>query len=75
MSGQTLARAVVGLLVGTALGAGAGLLGGLAYTTLAGTSSFEGYSGFVVVAWMLVIGFLGAIAGTIVGARWGRQMR
>jgi hypothetical protein len=72
MSGK-LARAVVGLLVGMALGAGAGLLGGLAYTTLAGTSSFEGYSGFVVVAWMLAGGFVGALAGTILGARWGRR--
>lgn len=59
-------------MLGTALGAGAGLLGGVGYTTLAGTSSFEGCSGFVVVAWMLVGGFLGAVVGTIVGARWGR---
>lgn len=72
MSRQSFARAILGLILGTALGAGAGLLGGLAYTMLAGTSSFEGYSGFVVVAWMLAGGFLGAIVGTIVGARWGR---
>lgn len=72
MSGQKLARAVVGMLAGTALGAGAGLVGGLAYTTLAGTSNFEGYSGYVVVAWLILGGFLGAIVGTIIGARWGR---
>ena len=69
---RRLSFAVLGLLAGGALGAGAGLLGGLAYAELAGTSSFEGYSGYVVVAWLVCGLFLGAIAGTIIGARWGR---
>ena len=69
---RRLEFAALGLLIGGALGAGAGLLGGLAYTELAGTSSFEGYSGYVVGAWLVGGLFLGVIIGTIVGARWGR---
>lgn len=68
---RRLSFAGLGLFIGGALGAGAGLLGGLAYTELANTTDFEGASGYVVVAWLVCGLFLGMIAGTIVGARWG----
>jgi hypothetical protein len=70
---RRLGFAALGLLLGGALGAGAGLLGGLAYTELAGTSGFEGYSGYVVVAWLVVGMLLGVVIGTILGARLGRD--
>lgn len=70
---RRLSIAVLGLILGGALGAGAGLLGGLAYTELAGTTDFEGASGYVVVAWLVCGLFLGAIVGTIAGARWDRS--
>ncbi len=69
---RRLSFAGFGLLAGGALGAGAGLLCGLAYTELVGTTDFEGASGYVVVAWLVCGLFLGVIAGTIIGARWGR---
>ncbi len=69
---RRLSFAALGMIIGGALGAGAGLLGGLAYTELAGTTDFEGASGYVVVAWLVCGLFLGVIAGTIIGARWGR---
>jgi len=69
---RRLGFAVLGFLLGAALGAGAGLLGGLAYTELASTTSFEGASGYVVAAWLVGGLFLGALLGAIVGARWGR---
>ena len=47
------ALALLGLVLGGVAGGVVGLLGGLAYTELAGTSSFEGYSGFVVAFWIL----------------------
>jgi hypothetical protein len=47
------------------VGGAVGLCCGLAYTALAGTSSFEGYSGFVVAYWMLAGIIPGAIAGPI----------
>lgn len=62
----------LGVVFGALLGGGAGLLGGLGYTELAGTTSFEGYSGYVVVFWMLAGGILGLIAGAIIGIRLGR---
>jgi hypothetical protein len=71
---RRLGISLLGLLAGSALGAGAGLLGGLAYTELAGTTDFEGASGYVVVAWLVCGLFIGAIGGTILGARWGRRM-
>ncbi len=71
---RRLGLAVLGLLVGGALGAGAGLLGGLAYTELASTTDFEGASGYVVVAWLVCGLFIGALAGAISGARWGGRM-
>lgn len=58
---------ILGLLLGGATGAAAGLGGGLAYITLSGTSSFEGYSGYVVGIWLLA----GIIVGCIVGAVYG----
>ncbi|MEZ5926544.1 MAG: hypothetical protein R3D57_19425 [Hyphomicrobiaceae bacterium] len=70
-----LSFAILGLIVGGALGAGLGLLGGLAYTELMGTTGFEGYSGYVVIAWLVCGLFLGAVVGTIIGAWRGRQAR
>ena len=61
--------ALLGLVLGGAIGGGLGLLGGLAYTELANTSGFEGYAGFVVVAWMLCGIVIGLIAGLVAGLK------
>ncbi len=50
-----------------------GLLGGLAYTELAATSGFEGYSGFVVAGWILAGLAIGMIAGLVAGIRRARR--
>ena len=60
---------VVAEIGGPAIGGGLGLLGGLAYTELANTSGFEGYSGFVVVAWMVCGIVVGLIAGLVAGLK------
>jgi hypothetical protein len=65
--------ALLGLIIGGAIGGGLGLLGGLAYTELAHTSSFEGYSGFVVGAWMLGGIVIGLIAGLIAALKLTRR--
>jgi hypothetical protein len=67
--GFSLAGLLSGLVVGGLLGLG----GGLAYTTLAGTSSFEGFSGYVVAFWILGGMLFGMIAGLITGIRLGRR--
>lgn len=54
------------------LGGGTGLLGGLAWVELAGTSGFEGYSGFVVIYWALAGILVGLAAGAVFGAKSGR---
>ncbi len=46
-----------------------GFLGGLAWTELAATSGFEGYSGFVVIYWLLAGLILGLFAGLIAAFR------
>lgn len=71
-AGKTIGFAILGLIAGGVAGGGAGLGLGLLYIEMAGTSSFEGYSGFVVGYWMLagiVIGLLGGLIGGIVLAR------
>ncbi|MFN4141342.1 hypothetical protein [Aestuariivirga sp.] len=60
---------LLGVVLGAVVGGGAGLLGGLAYTELAATSGFEGYSGFVVAYWLVAGIILGMIAGPIIAAR------
>ncbi len=50
-----------------------GLLGGLAYTELAATSGFEGYSGFVVAGWMLAGIVVGLIAGLVAGIKRSKR--
>jgi hypothetical protein len=61
------------VLGGGILGGILGLLGGLGYTELAGTSGFEGYSGFVVVFWMLGGILIGIIIGPILVLRRVRR--
>jgi hypothetical protein len=63
---RRLAFAVLGLTLGSSGGGVAGLLAGLAYIEIAGTSGFEGYSGFVVAFWILGGVVLGMIAGLAV---------
>ncbi len=60
---------ILGLVIGAVLGGAAGLGGGLAYTELAGTSGFEGYSGYVVGFWLIGGVFFGMLAGLVVGGR------
>lgn len=67
---RRLAFAVLGITLGASGGGVAGLLGGLAYTEIAHTSGFEGYSGFVVAFWMLGGIVLGMIAGLVVAHRF-----
>ncbi len=69
---RRLAFAVLGLTLGSAGGGVAGLLAGLAYTEIAATSGFEGYSGFVVAFWMLGGVVIGMIAGLVVAYRMAR---
>lgn len=71
-AGRRVGFGLLGAIAGTALGGGAGLLGGLGYTQLAATSSFEGYSGFVVAYWILGGGLFGLIAGIVAGVRLGK---
>ena len=66
---RSVGLGILGLLLGGAVGGGVGLLGGLAYTSLASTSGFEGYSGFVVVYWILTGIVLGLIAGSILAVK------
>jgi hypothetical protein len=72
-AGRTLGFGLLGALLGAALGCALGFGGGLAWITLAGTSDFEGYSGFVVGFWMLGGIVLGLIAGTIFAVRRSRR--
>ena len=67
---RRLAFAVLGIALGSSGGGVAGLLAGLAYTEIAGTSGFEGYSGFVVAFWILGGVVIGMIAGLVVAYRW-----
>ncbi len=64
---------LLGSLLGVAIGAGGGLLGGLGYTELARTSGFEGYSGFVVAFWILGGIVLGLIVGIVMSLRLTRR--
>ncbi len=63
---------LLGAVAGVVIGVGAGLLGGLGYTHLVGTSRFEGFAGYVVASWILVGGLVGLVAGAVVGIRLGR---
>ena len=66
-----------GVTCGGATGGGLGLLAGLAYTSLADVSGFEGLSGYAVAFWMLggiVLGLiLGIMAGIALARRKGRS--
>jgi hypothetical protein len=72
-AGKTIGFALLGLIAGAILGGVAGLLGGLAWTSLNQTSGFEGYSGFVVFYWIFGGIILGLAAGLVVGTRLGRR--
>jgi hypothetical protein len=64
-TGRKIGIVILSPLIGGLLG----FLGGLAWTELAATSGFEGYSGFVVVYWLLGGVMLGLIAGLIAAFR------
>jgi hypothetical protein len=57
--------AIVGLFLGGIVGGAAGVALGLIYTTVAHTTSFEGYSGMLVFFTFMPIGI---IVGALVGA-------
>jgi hypothetical protein len=67
-AGRKIAFGLLGLVAGVVAGGALGLGGGLAWTELMNTSSFEGYSGYVVVFWMLGGILIGGAAGLIFGA-------
>ncbi len=69
---RRLAFAVLGLALGAAGGGVIGLLAGLAYIEIAGTSGFEGYSGFVVAFWIMGGITIGMIAGLVVAYKLAR---
>lgn len=71
-TGRRIGFGLLGAVGGAVLGGGAGLLGGLAWVELAGTSGFEGYSGFVVIYWALAGILVGLAAGAVFGAKSGR---
>lgn len=66
---KVIALGLLGVIAGMVAGGLIGLGGGLAWTTLSHTSSFEGYSGFVAAYWMLAGIILGGLAGLILGVR------
>lgn len=68
-----LGFALLGIMLGSSAGGVAGLLGGLAYTEIAATSGFEGYSGFVVAFWILGGVVLGMIVGLILAYKFARS--
>lgn len=70
-AGRRIGFGFFGAVAGAMLGGGAGLLGGLGYVELAQVTSFEGYSGYVVVLWMLAGILAGLVAGAVFGARRG----
>lgn len=76
-AGRTFGLGLLGAVAGGASGGGLGLLGGLAYTSLADVSGFEGLSGYAVAFWMLggiVLGLiLGIVAGVALARRKGRS--
>ena len=67
--------AIVGLFLGGFVGGAAGVGLGLLYTTLAHTTSFEGYSGMLVFFTFMPIGIiLGALIGGVgLGILGGRD--
>lgn len=65
-AGRTIATIVAGIIAGGLGGGGLGIAGGLAYTTVAQTPGFEGYSGYVVAMWMLLGIIVGALAGPFI---------
>ena len=69
---RRLGFAALGITLGALAGGVLGLLGGLAYTEIAATSGFEGYSGFVVAFWMLGGVVIGMIVGLVVAYRWAK---
>jgi hypothetical protein len=69
---RRLAFAALGITLGASGGGIAGLLAGLAYVEIAGTSGFEGYAGFVVAFWILGGVVLGMIIGLVVAYRWAK---
>ena len=66
---MTTGRKIGTMIVSPLFGGLLGFLGGLAYTELADTSGFEGYSGFVVIYWLLAGIVLGLAAGVIIAVR------
>ena len=67
---RRLAFAILGLSLGSSGGGIAGLLVGLAYIEIAGTSGFEGYSGFVVAFWTLGGVTIGMIVGLVIAYKF-----
>lgn len=69
---RRLGFALLGIALGSSGGGIAGLLAGLAYVEITGTSGFEGYSGFVVAFWLLGGVVIGMIAGLVVAYKFTR---
>jgi hypothetical protein len=72
-AGRRIGFAILGMFIGLVAGGFLGLIGGLGYTQLAGTSSFEGYSGYVVGFWIFGGMLAGLTAGLLFGIRLGRS--
>lgn len=58
------------VLIGGGVGCGVGLVSGLTWVEVMGTSCFEGYCGYVVGFHAL----LGLVAGVVAGGWWGARI-
>ena len=71
--GRVIGFTLLGMMLGAVAGGILGLVGGFAWTALAGTSAFEGYAGVVTALWMLGGIVVGFFAGAVKGAKTGRK--
>lgn len=66
-AGRIIGFGILGALLGAVAGGFLGLGGGFLWTEINDTSGFEGYGGYVIVAWAVI----GIMAGFLAGAVWG----
>jgi hypothetical protein len=71
-AGRSVGFALIGAIAGAVLGGGAGVFVGLAFNSIADTSDFEGFSGYVVALCMVCGVISGFLAGILTGLRMAR---
>ena len=70
---RRIGLALLGIIFGSAFGGVVGLLSGLTYVGIAGSSGFEGYSGFVVAFWIIGGVTIGMMVGLVFAYRAVRK--